>query len=155
VPFDLKTDRYIEYDRENPAAAVDLLARSIDETIKAMRKPERKPDSPVFLLLPQLKPPDPAKLIVVPRDFRAEVEKAEHDTVNGRATLALLAEEAKRNQWSREGVRVVALAQRRNKTFKSARDSWEFIQRDLPDDIEANLQLATIYQRLGDLVAAS
>jgi hypothetical protein len=155
VPFDLKTDRYIEYDRENPAAAVDLLARSIDETIKAMRKPERKPDSPVFLLLPQLKPPDPAKLIVVPRDFQEAAEKAEHDTVNGRATLALLAEEAKRNPWSREGVRLVALAQRRNKTFKSARDSWEFIQRDLPDDIEANLQLATIYQRLGDLVAAS
>jgi hypothetical protein len=63
VPFDLKTDRYIEYDREDPAAAVDLLAQSIDETIKAMRKPERKPDSPVFLLLPELKPPDPAKLI--------------------------------------------------------------------------------------------
>jgi hypothetical protein len=155
VPFDLKTDRYIEYDRENPAAAVDLLARSIDETIKAMRKPERKPDSPVFLLLPELRPPDPAKLIVVPRDFQEAVEKAEYDAVNGRATLALLAEEAKRSPWAREGVRLVALAQRRNKTFKSARDSWEFIKGDRPDDIEANLQLATVYQRLGDMVAAS
>jgi hypothetical protein len=29
VPFDLKTDRYIAYERENPSAAVDLLASSI------------------------------------------------------------------------------------------------------------------------------
>ena len=36
VPFDLKTDRYIEYDRENPAAAVQLLARSIRDTRNAM-----------------------------------------------------------------------------------------------------------------------
>src|SRR5262249_60757409 len=33
VPFDLKTDRYIVYDRENPAAAVDALAQSIKDTL--------------------------------------------------------------------------------------------------------------------------
>jgi hypothetical protein len=70
VPFDLKTDRYIVYDRENPAASVDLLASSIKDTISAMRSADRRPDSPVFLLLPELAPPDPAKLIVVPRESR-------------------------------------------------------------------------------------
>ena len=84
VPFDLKTDRYIAYDRENPTAAVDLLANSITETIQSMRSFERKADSPVFLLLPALSPPDPAKLTVVPREFQEAIEKAEHAKI-GRA----------------------------------------------------------------------
>jgi len=155
VPFDLKTDRYILYDRENPAAAVDLLAASIRETISAMRSGYRAPDSPVFLLLPELKAPDPEKLVVVPRDFREAVEKAERDPLRGPTTLALLAEEAKQNSWARPGVRLIGRAQRRMQSFKAARESWQFIRKDLPDDAEANLQLGTIFQRLGDLVSAS
>ncbi len=155
VPFDLKTDRYIAYDRENPAAAVGLLAKSIKETISAMRTAERKADSPVFLLLPELSPPNPAKLTVVPREFQEAVQKAESDATNGRTMLALLGEEAKRNSWGREGLRLVGRAQRRMKAFKAARESWELIRNDLPDDVEADLQLATVYQRLGDLVSAS
>ena len=155
VPFDLKTDRYIPYDWEKPEAAVDLLAKSIQATIDAMRDVERKPDSPVFLLLDKLDAPDLSKLLIVPRAFKEAVEVAEHDGVGGGATLALLGEEAKRNIWGREGVRLLAHAELRKKTFEAARESWEFIRKDLPDDIEANLQLATIYQRLGDLVASS
>ena len=155
VPFDLKTDRYIAYDRENPTAAVDLLANSIKETIQAMGSIERKADSPVFLLLPALSPPDPAKLTVVPREFQEAVEKAEKDKANGPTTLALLAEEAKRTDWAREGVRFVGRAQRKIKSFHAAKESWEFIRRDVPHDVEANLQLATVYQRLGDSITAS
>jgi hypothetical protein len=155
VPFDLKTDRYIVYDRENPAASVDLLASSIKDTISAMRSADRRPDSPVFLLLPELAPPDPAKLIVVPREFREAVERAEGDGAHGLTMLALLGEEAKRTAWRREGVRLVARAQRRMNSFSAAHDSWENIRKDLPDDIEANLQLATIFQRMGDPVSAS
>jgi len=155
VPFDLKTDRYIAYDRENPTAAVDLLANSITETIQSMRSFERKADSPVFLLLPALSPPDPAKLTVVPREFQEAIEKAEHAKTNGPTTLALLGEEAKLTDWARGGLRLVGRAQRRMKTFKAAKESWEFIRKDVPDDVEANLQLATVYQRLGDLITAS
>ena len=155
VPFDLKTDRYITYDRNKPAAAVDLLAQSIKDTLTRMQSQDRRPDSPVFLLLPRLGPPDPAKLLVVPKEFQQAVGKAESDAQNGRTMLALLAEEAKQTPWGREGVRWVALAQRRVKHYPSALESWEYIRRDLPDDVEANLQLATIYQRLGDLVSAS
>jgi hypothetical protein len=49
-----------------PAASVDLLAKSISETISAMQSSERKPDSPVFFLLSELEPPDRVKLIVGP-----------------------------------------------------------------------------------------
>ncbi len=155
VPFDLKTDRYVAYDRNNPAAAIDLLAGSIRDTVAAARSSDRRPDSPVFLLLPELAPTDPAKLTVVPREFQEAVEKAEKGDPNGRTTLALLAEEAKLTEWRREGVRLVGRAQRRMRSFVVARASWEFIREELPYDAEANLQLATIFQRLGDLVSAS
>ena len=155
VPFDLKTDRYIVYDREDPAASINLLARSIRDTIDVMASSDRRADSPVFLLLPALPPTDPAKLIVVPREFQEAIERAENEDANGRATLALLAEEARRNVWGREGVRLVGRAQRRMKSFAAARESWEFIRNAIPDDVEANLQLATIFQRLGDLASAS
>jgi hypothetical protein len=155
VPFDLKTDRYIPYSPGDPAAAVDLLTQSIRDTINATRTSDHKPDSPVFLLLPELNPPDPAQLIAVPRDFRESVERAENSNVKGSTMLALLAEEAKRKSWAREGVRLIGLAQRRMGAFKAARQSWEFVRKDSPNDIEANLQLATIFQRLGDLVSAS
>jgi hypothetical protein len=155
LAFDLQTDRYMQYDRDDPKSAVDQLAKSIQATIDAMRAAERKPDSPVFLLLPQLAAPDPEKLNVVPRDFQEAVEKAEGDAVRGRTTLALLGEEAKRTAWARGGLRFVAHAQRRIRALESARESWEFIRKDLPDDVEANLQLATLYQRLGELVTSS
>jgi hypothetical protein len=38
VPFDLKTDRYIAYDRKDPAAAVALLTQSIKDTVAAIRR---------------------------------------------------------------------------------------------------------------------
>ena len=99
-----------------------LLAKSIKDTINAMASADRRADSPVFLLLPALAPTDPAKLIVVPSEFQETVEKAENDEAGGRTTLALLAEEAKRNVWAREGVRLVGRAQRRMRSFKAARE---------------------------------
>jgi hypothetical protein len=38
VPFDLKTDRYIAYDRKDPAVAVALLTQSIKDTVAAIRR---------------------------------------------------------------------------------------------------------------------
>jgi hypothetical protein len=52
-------------------------------------------------------------------------------------------------------MRLVGRAQRRLRAFAAARDTWEAVRKDLSDDIEANLMLATIYQRLGDVVKAS
>ena len=144
------------------AYACDVAAAYVEAFLKSgpvvpiSQEPDRSTLTPgVRATQPGLAPPDPAKLIVVPREFQEAVEKAQNDQVNGQATLALLREEAKRNAWAREGVRLVGRAQRRMKNFKAALESWEFIRKDLPDDVEANLQLATIFQRLGDLVSAS
>jgi hypothetical protein len=154
TPFDLKTDRYIAYDRNDSGAAVALLTQSIKETVLSMRESGR-PDSPVFGLLPALSPPDPASLVVVPRSFQEAVEQAEAQTSDGATSLALLGDEAGRVRWGREGLRLVGRAQRRLSAFAAARETWETVRRDLPDDIEANLMLATIYQRLGNNVMAS
>jgi len=154
TPFDLKTDRYIAYDRNDPGAAVALLTQSIKETVLSMRESGR-PDSPVFGLLPALSPPDPASLVVVPRSFQEAVEQAEAQTSDGATTLALLGDEARRVRWGREGLRLVGRAQRRLSAFEAARETWEAVRKDRSDDIEANLMLATIYQRLGNNVMAS
>jgi hypothetical protein len=124
VPFDLNTDRYVDYDRENPAASIGLLAKSIKDTINAIANADWRPDSPVFLLLPALAPTDLAKLIVVPREFQEAVERAENDGSNGRTTLALLAEEAKLNVWAREDVWLVGRAQRWPAAGCSRSTSW-------------------------------
>ena len=154
TPFDLKTDRYIAYDRNDPGAAVALLTQSIKETVLSMRESGR-PDSPVFGLLPALTPPDPASLVVVPRSFQEAVEQAEAQKSDGATTLALLGDEARRVRWGREGLRLVGRAQRRLSAFEAARETWEAVRKDRSDDIEANLMLATIYQRLGNNVMAS
>ena len=50
VPFDLKTDRYFEYDPADPAASLDKLT----EALRVIAASDRQ-DSPVFLSLPNLK----------------------------------------------------------------------------------------------------
>ena len=55
TPFDLKTDRYIAYDRKDPGA-VALLTQSIKETVLSIHENGRA-DSPVFGLLPALSRP--------------------------------------------------------------------------------------------------
>src|SRR5213076_826440 len=49
-PFDLETDRYLVYDRDHPAAQLETLRDALSRT----RDSERT-DSPVYLLLPNLK----------------------------------------------------------------------------------------------------
>ncbi|MGA7454745.1 MAG: tetratricopeptide repeat-containing protein [Rhodoplanes sp.] len=144
------------------AYACDVAAAYVEAFLKSgpvvpiSQEPDRNTSTPgVRATQPGLAPPDPAMLIVVPREFQEAVEKAENNHVNGQATLVLLREEAKHNAWAREGVRLVGRAQRQIKSFKAALESWEFIRKDLPDDVEANLQLATIFQRVDDLVSAS
>jgi hypothetical protein len=154
VPFDLRTDRYIPYDRKDPGAAVAQLTQSIKETLRSIRENGR-PDSPVFALLPALSPPDPANLLVVPRSFQEAVEEAEAQRAEGPTMLALLGDEARQMLWGREGLRIVGRVQRRLSAFDAARETWEAVRKDLPDDIEANLMLATIYHRLGDNAKAS
>src|ERR1022692_4653554 len=74
VPFDLKTDRYFEYDPASPASSLAQLTEALRLTAASERQ-----DSPVFLLLPNLKPQDRERFIPVPLGFGEEVQRAEKD----------------------------------------------------------------------------
>jgi hypothetical protein len=147
VPFDLKTDRYLEYERDNPAA----VRKGLVDTIRATLDSERR-DSPVFQLLPELQPPKREVLLMVPSEFGKEVDRARN---KGRAgDLALLAAEAHGCQWELAALRTVGRAQFNLRAFAAARRTWERVLLSDTKDPEANLLLGTIYQRLGDLSAS-
>jgi tetratricopeptide (TPR) repeat protein len=144
TPFDLLTDRYLRYDPEHPAASKDALIAGIRDSLASESQ-----DSPVFRLLPGLEAQDPGVFRPVPRGFQEEVTIASAKQFPG--DLALLAQEALGFEWEMEGARLVARAQFQKKDMEGARITWEAIRDSDPSDLEANLALGTIYQRLGDL----
>jgi Tetratricopeptide Repeats-Sensor len=145
VPFDLKTDRYLAYDKDDPAASLSTLTEALSRTLDSDRA-----DSPVYQLLPGLPAQDPAAFQVVPPDFSEEVELARREARAG--DLALLAEEAAHLgfEWGSAGLRAVGRAQFDLKALEAARTTWENLRRLSPADFEANRRLATVYQFLGD-----
>jgi hypothetical protein len=147
VPFDLKTDRYLSYDAKDPSGAVDILAAALKLTLDSQIA-----DSPVYQLLPALKPADPDEVLVVPLDFREEVEREEGAKNCG--DLQMLAAEVDGFAWRVAGLRLVGNAQFRLKDWPGAKVTWTAV-RDYDDmDVETNTLLGTIYQRLGDLVSS-
>ena len=147
VPFDLRTDRYLEYDAKSPESSVDLLTKALEQ-IKA----SERVDSPVFHLLHELREPDVFSLVPVPREFSEEVARAVVERSEGR--LGLLGWEARGFTWELQGQRLVGRSLFELRSFAAARLVWEQVRRAYPVDAEANLTLATIYQRLRDLPAS-
>lgn len=143
-PFDIQGYRYLTYDRENPAASVDELVEALQETLDSTEQ-----DSPVFRNLPALREQERSNFVPVPLDFREEVEQALADKQRG--DLDLLAMETRGFEWGTEGLRVVGRAQFKVKDFEGARETWERVRADYPDDKEANTWLSTIHQKLGNL----
>jgi hypothetical protein len=148
VPFDLKTDRYVEYDLERLADSVATLTNAIRETRKATNI-----DSPVYLLLPDLRPPSTAKLRAVSEQFREAVMKAADN--DDFAMLGLLAEEIDAVPWKLPGRRLVGKTFFEKKSWAGARIWLEKVREEQPDDTEANLLLGTVYQKLGDLAESN
>lgn len=95
ITFDLKTDRYLTYDRTCPEMAVDSLAVGLAETLAGSAV-----DSPIFQMVPQLEPQDWTRLMTLPPDFREEVEIAAGDRRLG--DLELLSVEARDFGWAAE-----------------------------------------------------
>jgi hypothetical protein len=145
-PFDLQTDRYFLYDPANPAAKFDAFIEALESTLASTLK-----DSPVFKLLPQLKPHDRDALMVVPWDFQEDVERAR----NGRRAgdLRLLAEEARGFEWGNGGLRFVGEAQFEIRAFAGAKETFEALRRVDPDELQPNYRLGTIYQKLAESAA--
>jgi hypothetical protein len=134
-PFDLRTDRYLSYDQNDPAASVAPLARALKATLDSSRI-----DSPVYQVLPNLRAPDATALQVVPSDFREAVECA--FVADHRGDLRLLAHEACAFEWASEGLRMVGGAQFDLKSNPGARESFEMLRELRPDDVEADQRLA-------------
>lgn len=148
VPFDLKTDRYLSYDADQPGASVARLAEGLKATIDN----EGGVDSPIFKLLPALKAPEVAELVPVPQGFREEVQAAA--ARGGLGHLLLLSEEADQLPWGAEGIRLVGRALFKLKAWPAARSAWERVRSRGDGDLEADLKLATIHQRLDDLASS-
>jgi hypothetical protein len=148
VPFDLKTDRYLSYDAERPGESLDRLVAGLQETIRSEGR-----DSPVFQLLPDLEAADPEMFLVVPIDFREEVDLAARR--KDRADLRRLVVEIEGLEWELAGRRKIGQAQFDLRDFAGARNTWEVVRRRHPRDRQANLKLGTVYQKLGDLARSS
>jgi hypothetical protein len=140
-PFDLQTDRYFLYDATNPGADRDAFIRALRSTLAATAK-----DSPVFQLLPKLKPHDRYALMVVPWDFQEDVARAQ--IARRRGDLRLFAEEVQGFEWGSGGLRVIGEAQFQISAFAGAKETYEALRRTNPDDFQANYRLGTIYQKL-------
>jgi tetratricopeptide repeat protein len=142
--FDLQGERYLAYERENPAASVPALIEAIRQTRDADSK-----DSPVFMLLPQLSAQPRSVFLTVPADFSEDVQRAKAENWPG--DLELFAEEAGGFEWESEGLRLVGRAQFDLQGDSGGRITWERLREIEGDDLEANTILGTVYQRLGQL----
>ncbi len=147
-PFDILTDRFLSYPLHDPASKRAELQAMLTASLQS----DRATDSPVFLMLPSLPEADPAKgREVVPLDFQEEVLRAQaaeaRSQMAGRGWLRLLAEDVQDRRFQREGLRLIAKAQFELKDWDAARQSWEAIREVAPDDLDANLTLASIYER--------
>lgn len=140
VPFDIQTDRYLEYDPADPSAMLQRLKDGLNQTIAS----QRFTDSPVFMMLPGLEPPDKARFIAVPATFREEVELAAKD----RGRLGLLAMEVRGLPWESEGLRLIARAQFELKADAEAKNTWEAVRKLSDRDVEANQKLGMINRRV-------
>lgn len=141
TPFDLHTDRYLRYAIDDLAAA----NKNLTAMIQASLASDRLTDSPIFQMLPSLSEADSA-VRVVPQEFREEVDRAQKAGAKG--LLRLLAEEVRGLRFEMNGLMTVARAQWFVHDYDCARHSWEKIREVHPNDIEANLALANIYERL-------
>ena len=145
--FDLKPDRYLAYNKDDPKASLPDLIRAIDATINSDRV-----DSPVFRLLPDLQPQDRSQLLPVPRDFREDVDRAK--LLKSAGDLRLYAAEVAGLPWEAEGLRLIGRAQIDVKAWRGARETFEKLRKLRSTDAEPYERLGTIYQRLGDLIKA-
>lgn len=147
IPFDLKTDRFLEYNSAKPEDTLEALKSALKQTLASS-----DPDSPVFRMLPDLEAQDRSRFLPVPETFRDDVELAFKAKRLG--VLGLIAMEAKDFFWGSEGLRLVGRAQFNLKAYKDAKQTWEELLRSNPVEVESNQILGTIYQRLGDLDAS-
>jgi hypothetical protein len=152
-PFDLQTDRYFTYKRSEPKESLPQLIDTLRATQAKSTKDYTAKDSPVFTSLPNLREPNASQFNAVPQDFGEHVEKAAASQMAG--DLTLFSYEVKGFEWESQGWRLVGKAQFDVDALAGAKVTWENVRNIEPQDLDANIWLGTIYQRLGDLVSSN
>jgi len=142
APFDIAGLRYMEYSWADPGNDVQKLI----EVLNATQALDRETDSPIFLMVPKLQQADRSIIRIVPPSFTEEVQLAR--SRKDRGWLRLLAEDARGAIFEREGLRLVGREQWALKDFKVAARSWKAVLAGDKGDMEANLALANVYERL-------
>jgi len=145
APFDLKTDRYLQYDAKDPSASLPKLIEALEATWES-----EDTDSPVFQLLPGMDVTDPAKYIKAPIEFVEEVERYKANKENG--NLQMLSAEVDEFAWKLAAFRLIGNTQFELNDLLGAKITWNQVLQYNSLDLEANTLLGTIYQKLGDLV---
>src|SRR6185436_9563017 len=138
-PFDLQTDRYFTYDKQNPTASLASLVTALRSVKAELEKDYTAKDSPVFASLPNLTEPDPSLFNPVPQDFGEEVALAGAGEQAG--DLALLSYEVRGFEWEMRGWRTVGAAQFDLKALAGARETWEQVRKLEPNDLDTNIRL--------------
>lgn len=143
TPFDILGFRYVTYDKNDPSSALTLLIKSMQDSQLSDRI-----DSPVFSAMPHLDIQDTEKFFIIPAGFVEETELAIRAREPGK--LALLASEADSFSWKIPAHRKVGEALVNMEAYDYARNVWEKIKDKYLLDEQANINLATIYQRLSE-----
>src|SRR6185503_2358293 len=86
-PFDLQTDRYFTYDKQDPKASLTKLITALKSVKAEIDKDRTAKDSPVFTSLPNLIEPDQSLFNPVPQDFGEEVARAVANKQDGDLAL--------------------------------------------------------------------
>jgi tetratricopeptide (TPR) repeat protein len=145
--FDLKDDRFLTYDPDNPSQSIKALVKKIIATLN-----KRNPDSPLFQLLPGLTSFDPDKVVFVPLKFREQVELvATRREDTRREELLILCKTLAGQPWEKEGLRLIGEAQFELGDHENSARTYERIREFDMFDVHANQKLATIYQKLKKL----
>jgi hypothetical protein len=141
TPFDILTDRYLEYSIDEPGKKKGELA----EVIRATLASPRETDSPIFKMLPTLPEIDPTTVQVVPTDFTEEVARA--TAAKSAGWLRLLASEVAGLRFQWPALRLIGKAQWKLGDYEGARRTWVQVHRSDRNDLDANLALANLYER--------
>jgi tetratricopeptide (TPR) repeat protein len=140
VPFDILTDRYLEYKLDNPGESVEALT----ETLRATLASEAT-DSPVFKMLPNLPEADPDTLRVLPKDLADEVERARAGDAWG--WLRLLSQEVETRDFQWPALRLIGRAQWDVGDEDGAVRTYQKLIAQDSLDLKANDALANLYER--------
>jgi hypothetical protein len=140
-PFDILTDRYLEYSVDEPGEKEGELA----EVIRATLVSPRETDSPLFKMLPTLPEIDHEAVQVVPTDFTGEVARATAAKAAG--WLRLLASEVTGRRFQWPALRLIGEAQWKLGDYEAARRTWVRVHGSDANDLDANLALANLVER--------